>query len=87
MIAVVVLICPLGGWKMSGVIIGITLAAIFAYAVVVAKRVNRKGGCPKCGTPVPAYRTPESWRQAIWGGWTCSNCGTEMDRYGAEVAS
>jgi hypothetical protein len=24
-------------------------------------------------------------RQALWGGWTCSNCGTEMDRSGNQV--
>lgn len=44
--------------------------------------VNAKGGCPKCGTDVPAFRRPTSFQQALLGGWTCSECGTEMDRRG-----
>jgi hypothetical protein len=38
--------------------------------------------CPTCGTQQPARRKPTSLRQLMWGGWTCSNCGTEIDRHG-----
>ncbi|HWV55004.1 hypothetical protein [Pseudorhodoplanes sp.] len=38
--------------------------------------------CPNCATPQPFWRRPNSFRQLMWGGWTCANCGTEMDRHG-----
>jgi hypothetical protein len=41
--------------------------------------------CPTCGTQQPAIRKPTSFRQAIWGGWTCAHCGTEIDRHGAAI--
>jgi predicted amidophosphoribosyltransferase len=43
--------------------------------------------CPKCDQRVPYLRAPNSTRQALWGGWTCSACGTEMDRHGHDVSS
>lgn len=43
--------------------------------------------CPKCGQKVPAVRTPTSIRQALWGGWTCSGCGCEIDKWGKEISS
>lgn len=41
--------------------------------------------CPTCGTRQPAARTPTSFRQALLGGWTCANCGTEIDRNGHAI--
>ena len=41
--------------------------------------------CPKCAEPLPKNRKPTSVRQAALGGWTCSNCGCEMDKLGAEI--
>ena len=63
-----------------------TVLIIMMWANSLQKRVNAKGGCPNCGMPVPAFRKPTSLRQALWGGWTCSNCGTDMDREGNELA-
>jgi len=60
-------------------------AAVLALSRIMVAAVNRKGGCPECGLPVPQVRRPTSWRQALWGGWTCDGCGTEMDRYGNEL--
>jgi len=37
--------------------------------------------CPDCQTPVPAIRRPKNMRQVLWGGWTCSNCGKEFDKW------
>lgn len=65
------------------VVIGI--AAVLLLSVKMQNDVNAKGGCPECGTPVPRVRTPTSWRQALWGGWTCAECGTEMDQHGEEL--
>ena len=41
--------------------------------------------CPTCGTKQPAQRRPTSFRQLMWGGWTCANCGTEIDRHGQAI--
>jgi len=42
--------------------------------------------CPRCGAAQPAVRMPRSFRQMVWGGWTCKGCGCEMDKWGRERA-
>jgi len=64
----------------------VAMMIVFALAAKVQAEVNARGGCPHCQTPVPRYRKPTSLRQAAWGGWTCENCGTEMDRHGMQLA-
>ena len=43
---------------------------------------NRPGRtmCPACGAAFPAVHRPRNVRQAMWGGWTCEQCGAEFDR-------
>jgi len=41
--------------------------------------------CPRCSTPLPRLRDPQNIRQAMWGGGTCAECGTEVDKWGREV--
>jgi hypothetical protein len=43
--------------------------------------------CLKCGTAAPAIRKPASFRQFLWGGWTCAECGFELDKWGHPVHS
>ncbi len=43
--------------------------------------------CPRCATPLNAVRKPSSMDEALWGGWTCPNCGCKVDRYGKERAA
>ena len=38
--------------------------------------------CPVCKNPLPFFRGPTSWKQAMWGGWTCGFCKSEVDRKG-----
>jgi hypothetical protein len=38
--------------------------------------------CPNCHAPQPIFRKPASVKQAMWGGWTCKTCRTEIDKYG-----
>src|SRR5215203_4552706 len=40
--------------------------------------------CPRCYTPVPHARAPNSLRQTLLGGWTCTSCECEISRYGYE---
>jgi hypothetical protein len=43
--------------------------------------------CPKCGQRLPLFRVPTSLHQLMWGGWTCPDCGCEMDKWGKAVDS
>lgn len=76
----------------------VSLAAIFGTLVVVATVLlwgtitrNRWGirlgklSCPRCNTPSPGRRPPQSTRQKLWGGWTCSKCGAEIDKWGRDL--
>ncbi len=51
--------------------------------------VNFKGlagaGCPECGESMPPVRVPKNMNQMLWGGWTCSECGCEVDKWGKKV--
>ena len=71
------------------IIIGVVLMAI------IIKKWPRSGKmginlktvyCPQCGAKAPAMRKPANLRQALWGGWTCSQCGCEFDKYGNEIS-
>jgi hypothetical protein len=47
--------------------------------------MSSAGACPSCGAPQPVIRKPANLRQALWGGWTCARCGSEMDRWGRRI--
>jgi hypothetical protein len=42
----------------------------------------RRVPCPGCRTELPVMRWPRSFRQVLWGGWTCRSCGMELDKWG-----
>ena len=43
--------------------------------------------CPRCNLPMPQRRKPKSVSQAMWGGWTCEQCGCEVDKWGRQIKS
>ena len=43
--------------------------------------------CPRCHTPRPVSRAPQSLHHALWGGGFCLKCGTEIDKWGREIKS
>ena len=43
--------------------------------------------CPRCNTPLPQIRKPQTLREALWGGGTCSACGAHIDKWGRELVS
>jgi hypothetical protein len=45
-----------------------------------------KVSCPRCKTPMPTLRTPKTVQQRLWGGGTCSTCGTEVDKWGRDLS-
>src|ERR1017187_5883796 len=62
---------------------------ILAYGTTARnkRRINLiPVSCPRCNTPLPRLRDPQSLRQAISGGWTCPVCGAGVDRRGEAVA-
>jgi DNA-directed RNA polymerase subunit RPC12/RpoP len=65
----------------SGIVVVVVVVAV--TMVLLGIKRARNVACPRCGTQPPAFRRPTSTRQMLWGGWTCSNCGAELDRRGA----
>jgi hypothetical protein len=79
-----------------------SVCAIFFFeicvsAVLVIRDTRRQQGnwglnfrgvpsCPSCGAPLPRVRAPTSVRQALWGGWTCAQCQSEIDKWGQVIA-
>ena len=75
------------------IIFGVLFLTAIAVGMWLVKRdtIRRRGKwginlkpsvCTECGTPMPTFRKPASWRQAMWGGWTCAECGFELDKWG-----
>jgi hypothetical protein len=64
------------------------LLVLIVYGTIVK---NRWGipfvipNCPRCGKKVSFIRVPKSVGQFVWGGYTCSACGCEIDKYGREI--
>ena len=58
-------------------------------------RLRYKGGrmsvnfdevrCPSCQVTLPRLRRPANGRQALWGGWSCPDCGCEVNKMGEVV--
>jgi hypothetical protein len=39
--------------------------------------------CAECGASAPKVaRIPKTPYQLMWGGWTCKECGLELDKWG-----
>ena len=76
-------------------IFGVSVAAlslklIFDFAKGKSRylALNTEGlACPRCEQSLPLARRPADLRQAFWGGWTCSECGAEIDRYGTDIST
>ena len=41
--------------------------------------------CPRCKATLHQARKPRTLRQAMWGGYTCPSCGTEVDKWGRKI--
>ena len=63
----------------NGAIIG-GLAGGLVVILITLLRAPVK--CEKCGHEQPKFRKPTSFGQAMWGGYTCSNCGGELNAKG-----
>jgi hypothetical protein len=68
-----------------GIIAGVFGGIIGGLAVLLIALLKPAPNCPECGQIMPKTRKPANLRQTLWGGWTCPNCGCEMDRRGRRV--
>ena len=68
-----------------GAIVGAVAGLVGGLLVVLIALLQPAKQCPRCGEPVPKFRKPANRRQALWGGWTCTRCGCEMDRRGRVI--
>lgn len=60
-------------------------AVVVIGAIIILGVISPVKICPECGRPLPKIRLPKGKRQAVWGGWTCPNCGCEIDRDGRKI--
>ena len=67
------------GFPISGGAIGGAVGGGVGVMLIAASRGKI---CPVCAAELPRYRKPASISQAMWGGWTCTSCGAEVDRRG-----
>ena len=51
------------------------------YGLNLSKRIY----CSTCSTEQSIIRVPKNRNQILFGGFTCSVCQTELDKYGNEV--
>jgi hypothetical protein len=71
------------------VLLGIGGSLIAALLVSSTQKQGKFGinlsppsACPGCGEPLPMLRRPASFREAMWGGWTCKKCRLSIDKWG-----
>jgi predicted RNA-binding Zn-ribbon protein involved in translation (DUF1610 family) len=69
---------------METVVIVVVLAVLVVLLIGGISRAKATA-CPKCGAKVPPFRKPTSLHQMLWGGWTCTACGAEIDRNGRPI--
>jgi hypothetical protein len=60
-------------------IVGIVTISSVVMAMLLASEASVARRCPHCREDLPQFRKPTSLRQMLWGGWTCSTCGSELN--------
>jgi hypothetical protein len=72
------------------ILVALALGVVFVIHGTMVKNkwgVNlRRVHCPNCGTVMGMVRMPTSGRQAMWGGFTCPSCKSELDKWGRQIA-
>lgn len=72
-------------WMIGGIVGGIVGGLVGGLAVLIKGLSGPPPKCPDCGEPLPKVRKPANKRQMLWGGWTCPECGCEVDRKGKKI--
>lgn len=70
-------------WLYLAVFVGLPVCVVITCILWKKRAINLSPvRCPSCGCPMKSFRVPKNLRQALWGGGTCSSCGSEMDKWG-----
>jgi hypothetical protein len=87
----------IGGAIVGVVVVVVVFVGIVVFVYATKKNIRigegKKMGvnlasdlkCPSCGAAFPIVRIPKNYRQFLWGGWTCNQCGEEFDKWLAPV--
>lgn len=59
----------------------VLLSTVFVVFFLLTMR-RFSPGCPSCGQQLPTFRKPKSLRQLLVGGWTCEECGADVNARG-----
>jgi hypothetical protein len=74
------------GGAARGTVVGAIAGAIAVGVVGLAVLFLPVKKCPDCGRQlVPQSHRAASRQQALRGGWTCLQCGCEVDRRGRKI--
>ena len=75
----------------AAVVFGLLVTGV---VLVVRDTIRKRGNwglnfstpdCRHCHAAMPVVRVPTNVRQMMWGGWTCPECGLEVDKWGEPV--
>jgi hypothetical protein len=58
----------------------------FLSITMILLLLQRAQTCRECGARAPMFRKPTSLKAALWGGWTCPDCGRAVDSSGRAAA-
>lgn len=71
---------------LAAVVAIVVLASIKKDSPLAPLGINiKRTHCPTCNQKQPIMRKPANQQQMLFGGYTCKNCGTEMDKYGTKI--
>jgi hypothetical protein len=69
----------------SALVAGLGGSLVAIVALLALDLLKPRRFCPDCRVPLPKIRRHRNQRQGLWGGWTCPQCGCEVDRKGQRI--
>ncbi|MCO4747573.1 MAG: hypothetical protein KC912_22420 [Proteobacteria bacterium] len=72
---------------MNAVLFGVGLGVVIFGGWWVWAMAQPEKNCPDCGQLLPNRGPKRTGRQIFFGGWTCQNCGCELDRHGKKLSA
>jgi hypothetical protein len=76
---------------METIITAAVIFCVFIWMVRASKNKSKMGinlnkvYCPICNTKQPFMRMPANGEQFLYGGTTCPQCHTNLDKYGSVI--
>jgi hypothetical protein len=74
-------------WKFGILAALLVMTAVMAYSATARKKINDRGGCPECNTPVPAVGGQRRCVSSSGAVGPVKNAEPEMDRQGCELTA